>query len=239
MRDLRHASSARIRVAIADDQELIRSAVAVMVEAHADLELVGAAADGGELIELARAHRLDVVLMDIRMPRLDGIEATRRLVGEHPATRTLILTTYDLDEYVFAAIRAGASGFLTKDASSDEIAAAIRAVHSGDAVLAPRATASLVEFVALAPTPADPTELLADLTPREREVLMQLVTGASNEQVAARLYLTGNTVKTHVRSILSKLDLADRVHVVIWAFEHGIAGTRDRRGTRKAPGQRE
>ncbi|RXZ47903.1 response regulator transcription factor [Agromyces fucosus] len=239
MSDLGHASSARIRVAIADDQELIRSAVAVMVEAHADLELVGAAADGGELLELARAHRLDVVLMDIRMPRLDGIETTRRLAGEHPATRTLILTTYDLDEYVFAAIRAGASGFLTKDASSDEIAAAIRAVHSGDAVLAPRATASLVEFVALAPTPADPTELLADLTPREREVLMQLVTGASNEQVAARLYLTGNTVKTHVRSILSKLDLADRVHVVIWAFEHGIAGTRDRRGTRKAPGQRE
>ena len=239
MSDLDHASSARIRVAIADDQELIRSAVAVMVEAHADLELVGAAADGGELIELARAHRLDVVLMDIRMPRLDGIEATRRLVGEHPATRTLILTTYDLDEYVFAAIRAGASGFLTKDASSDEIAAAIRAVHGGDAVLAPRATASLVEFVALAPTPADPAELLAELTPREREVLMQLVTGASNEQVAARLYLTGNTVKTHVRSILSKLDLADRVHVVIWAFEHGIAGTRDRRGVPKALGEDE
>ena len=220
------AASARIRVAIADDQELIRSAVAVMVEAHDDLELVGVAADGGELLELARAHRLDVVLMDIRMPRLDGIEATRRLLAEHPATRALILTTYDLDEYVFAAIRAGAGGFLTKDASSDEIAAAIRAVHGGDAVLAPRATASLLDFVAQAPVPADPDSLLADLTPREREVFMQLVTGASNEQVAARLFLTGNTVKTHVKSILSKLDLADRVHVVVWAFEHGIRGPR-------------
>lgn len=239
MSDLGPAASTRIRVAIADDQELIRSAVAVMVEAHPDFELVGVAADGGELLELARAHRLDVVLMDIRMPRLDGIEATRRLRAEQPATRALILTTFDLDEYVFAAIRAGASGFLTKDASSDEIAAAIRAVHGGDAVLAPRATASLIGFVAQAPAPADPATLLADLTPREREVFLQLVTGASNEQVAARLYLTGNTVKTHVRSILAKLDLADRVHVVIWAFEHGIGGARDRSGTPRALGEDE
>lgn len=216
----------RIRVAIADDQALIRSAVAVMVEAHDDLELVAVAADGAELLESARAHRLDVVLMDIRMPRLDGIETTRRLVADQPGTRVLILTTYDLDDYVFAAIRAGAGGFLTKDASSDEIAAAIRAVHEGDAVLAPRATASILDFVARAPAPHDAEQLLEGLTPREREVLMLLITGASNEQVAERLYLTGNTVKTHVRSILGKLDLPDRVHVVIWAFEHGIAGAR-------------
>lgn len=220
------ATPSRIRVAIADDQALIRSAVAVMIEAHDDLELVAVAADGAELLESARAHRLDVVLMDIRMPRLDGIETTRRLLADRPGTRVLILTTYDLDEYVFAAIRAGAGGFLTKDASSDEIAAAIRAVHVGDAVLAPRATASLLDFVARAPAPHDADQLLERLTPREREVLMLLVTGASNEQVAERLYLTGNTVKTHVRSILGKLDLPDRVHVVIWAFEHGIAGAR-------------
>nr|WP_026482386.1 response regulator transcription factor [Agromyces subbeticus] len=220
------SAPARIRVAIADDQALIRSAVAVMIEAHDDLELVVVAADGTELLESARAHRLDVVLMDIRMPRLDGIETTRRLMADQPGTRVLILTTYDLDDYVFAAIRAGAGGFLTKDASSDEIAAAIRAVHVGDAVLAPRATASLLDFVARAPAPHDAEQLLEGLTPREREVLMLLITGASNEQVAERLYLTGNTVKTHVRSILGKLDLPDRVHVVIWAFEHGIAGAR-------------
>ena len=221
------AAGTRIRVAIADDQELIRSALSAMIEAYDDLELVLEASDGAQLLDSVRAHRVDVVLMDIRMPRLDGIAATAELLSTHPGTRVLVLTTYDLDEYVFAAIRAGASGFLTKDASSEEIAAAIRAVHVGDAVLAPRATASLVEFVAQAPAPADPAALLAALTPREREVLMQLVTGASNEQVAARLYLTGNTVKTHVRSILAKLDLADRVHVVIWAFEHGIAGARE------------
>ncbi len=198
----------RIRVAIADDQELIRSAVRAMLEAHADLDVVAEASDGAELLELARAHRVDVVLMDIRMPRLDGIAATAQLLADRPDTRVLVLTTYDLDEYVFAAIRAGASGFLTKDASSEEIAAAIRAVHAGDSVVAPRATASLVEFVARAPVPADPDTLLAPLTARERDVLMQLVTGASNDVIAERLYLTGNTVKTHVTSILAKLGSA-------------------------------
>jgi DNA-binding NarL/FixJ family response regulator len=134
----------------------------------------------------------------------------------------LVLTTYDLDEYVFAAIRAGASGFLTKDASSDELVSAIRSVHSGDAVLAPRATASLVDFVARAPEPVDVEELLAPLTGREREVLRELATGASNEVIAERLFLTGNTVKTHVAAILAKLGLPDRVHVVIWVYEHGL-----------------
>ena len=212
----------RIRVAIADDQELIRSAVAAMLEPHDDLEVVVVASDGGELLELVRAHRVDVVLMDVRMPRLDGIAATRQLVAEHPNTRVLVLTTYDLDEYVFAAIRAGASGFLTKDASSEELAAAVRSVHAGDAVVAPRATASLVSYVARAPEPVDAAELLEPLTVREREVLRELVTGASNEVIAERLFLTANTVKTHVAAILAKLGLPDRVHVVIWAYEHGL-----------------
>lgn len=218
-----HTDLPRIRVAIADDQELIRSAVAAMVEVHDDLELVFQTADGAELLEAARARRVDVVLMDIRMPRLDGIAATERLLHAQPGARVLILTTYDLDEYVFAAIRAGASGFLTKDASSDELASAIRAVHAGDAVVAPRATASLLDFVARAPEPADPEVLLAPFTPREREVLAEVLTGASNEVIADRLYLTGNTVKTHIASIFAKLGLPDRVHVVIWAFENGLA----------------
>ena len=213
-----------IRVAIADDQALIRSAISVMIEVHADLELVGEASDGGDLLELARARRIDVVVMDIRMPRLDGIETTRRLLQGHPNVRVLVLTTYDLDEYVFAAIRAGASGFLTKDASSDELATAIRAVHAGDAVIAPRATASLVDFIVRVPHPIDAEVMLAPLTARERDVLRELVTGASNDTIAARLHLTGNTVKTHIAAILAKLGLPDRVHVVIWAYEHGVAG---------------
>jgi len=138
----------------------------------------------------------------------------------------LVLTTFDLDEYVFAAIRAGASGFLTKDASSDQLAAAIRSVHAGDAAISPRATASLVDFVARVPRVADPDALLEHLTPRERDVLHQLVTGATNDVIAERLDMSGNTVKTHVASILAKLALPDRVHVVIWAFENGVTGAR-------------
>ena len=226
-----HSARARIRVAIADDQELIRSALSAMIEAYNDLELVLEASDGAELLDSVRAHRVDVVLMDIRMPRLDGIAATARLRSTHPGTRVLVLTTYDLDEYVFAAIRAGASGFLTKDASSDELAAAIRAVHAGDAVVAPRATASLIDFVARVPEPVDTEALLGRFTPRERDVLLAMLTGASNDVIADRLYLTGNTVKTHIKSILAKLHLPDRVHVVIWGFEHGLAqrdGIRER-----------
>ena len=220
----------RIRVAIADDQVLIRSAVRAMIEAHEDLELVFEASDGAALLESLRAHRVEVVLMDVRMPRLDGIAATERLVRAHSGTRVLVLTTYDLDDYVFAAIRAGASGFLTKDVSSEELAAAIRAVHAGDAVLAPRATASLIDFVGRVPEPPDTEALLAPFTPRERDVLLALLTGASNEAIAERLHLTGNTVKTHIASILAKLALPDRVHVVIWGFEHGL-------GRAKTPGR--
>ncbi|MFF2271363.1 response regulator [Agromyces sp. NPDC058136] len=212
----------RIRVALADDQELMRSALEIMLEAPSDLELVAQAADGVELLERLRAHRADVVVMDVRMPRMDGIEATRRVRAEHPAARVLVLTTFDLDEVVFAAIRAGASGFLTKDASAEELAAAIRAVHAGDATLAARATASLIDFVAKAPAAVDAEALLAPLTARERDVMAELVVGASNDEIAERLFLTANTVKTHVKAILAKLGLPDRVHVVIWAYEHGL-----------------
>ncbi|HET6672343.1 MAG TPA: response regulator transcription factor [Agromyces sp.] len=225
------AASARIRIAIADDQALIRSAVSAMVEVHDGLEVVAEASDGAELLELARAHRIDVVLMDVRMPRLDGIEATALLRRDHPHTKVLVLTTYDLDEYVFAAIRAGASGFLTKDTSSDELAEAIRSVHAGDAVIAPRATASLVDFVAAAPEPVDAEAVLAPFTTREREVLGELLTGATNEVIARRLFMTGNTVKTHIAAILAKLGLPDRVHVVIWAFENGVVGRIRPRGS--------
>jgi len=215
-------ASRPIRVALADDQELMRSALAIMLEDPPDLDLVVQAADGAALLEALRAHRADVVVMDVRMPRMDGIEATRRVRAEHPGTRVLVLTTFDLDEYVFGAIRAGASGFLTKDASADELADAIRAVHAGDATLAPRATASLVDFVARAPEPSDAEALLEPFTARERDVLAQLVAGGSNDEIALRLHLTGNTVKTHVKAILAKLDLPDRVHVVIWAYERGL-----------------
>lgn len=211
-----------VRVLIADDQELVRTGLRMILDAQPGIEVVGEASDGVEAVALARDIRPDVCLMDIRMPRLDGIAATRQLVAEHPDTKVLVLTTYDLDEYVFSAIRAGASGFLTKDASSEELAAAIRSVRAGDAVVAPRATASLVAFVARAPEPVDVDVLLEPLTVREREVLQELVTGASNEVIAERLFLTGNTVKTHVAAILAKLGLPDRVHVVIWAFEHGV-----------------
>jgi DNA-binding NarL/FixJ family response regulator len=214
-------TASSIRVAIADDQELIRSAVAAMVRSQPDLELVVQATDGVHLLAQLRAHRVDVVLMDIRMPRLDGIEATRMLRLEHPAVRVLVLTTFDLDEYVFAALRAGASGFLLKDTSAEAIARAIRAVHAGDAVLAPRVTATVVDFVARA-SPSDPEAELDQFTSRERDVLRLLITGANNDDIGRALFMTGNTVKTHIKAILGKLGMPDRVHVVIWAYENGV-----------------
>jgi DNA-binding NarL/FixJ family response regulator len=213
-----------IRVLLVDDQPLLRTGFRMILEAEQDIAVVGEAGDGLQALDQVRALQPDVVLMDIRMPRMDGVEATRQITGpgrDGPA-KVLVLTTFDLDEYVFAAVRAGASGFLTKDASAEELATAIRAVHAGDAVLAPRATASLVDFVAQAPGPVDAETLLEPFTAREREVLSLHVTGASNDDIAARLYLTVNTVKTHVKAILAKLELPDRVHVIIWAYEHGL-----------------
>ena len=216
----------RIRVGIVDDQELMRAALRMMVDSQPDLELVGEAADGHEALAMVRGRRVDVVLMDLRMPRLGGIDATATITREHPGTRVLALTTFDLDEYAFPAIRAGASGFLLKDARAEEIVEAIRTVHAGHAVVAPSTTRRLIEHVAA--TPAADSDRAAEvrdlLTPRELDMLRELATGDSNAEIARRLHLSENTVKTHVGHVLAKLGLRDRVQAVVLAYESGLAG---------------
>jgi DNA-binding NarL/FixJ family response regulator len=212
-------------VLIADDQALVRVGLRKILEAEPDLGVVGEAADGEEAIGEARRLGPDVVLMDIRMPVLDGIEATRRLVQAHPGTRVLILTTFGLDTYVYEALRAGASGFMLKDAPPEEIAAAVRIVASGEALLAPAVTRAVVEEFARRPVPKEPAALpavLSELTPREREVLDLLARGLSNPEIWAQLVITEATAKTHVARILQKLGLRDRVQVVIYAYETGL-----------------
>jgi DNA-binding NarL/FixJ family response regulator len=212
-------------VLIADDQALVRVGLRKILEAEPDLGVVGEAADGEEAIGEARRLGPDVVLMDIRMPVLDGIEATRRLVQAHPGTRVLILTTFGLDTYVYEALRAGASGFMLKDAPPEEIAAAVRIVASGEALLAPAVTRAVVEEFARRPVPKEPAALpaaLSELTPREREVLDLLARGLSNPEICAQLVITEATAKTHVARILQKLGLRDRVQVVIYAYETGL-----------------
>jgi DNA-binding NarL/FixJ family response regulator len=212
-------------VLIADDQALVRVGLRKILEAEPDLGVVGEAADGEEAIGEARRLCPDVVLMDIRMPVLDGIEATRRLVQAHPGTRVLILTTFGLDTYVYEALRAGASGFMLKDAPPEEIAAAVRIVASGEALLAPAVTRAVVEEFARRPVPKEPAALpavLSELTPREREVLDLLARGLSNPEICAHLVITEATAKTHVARILQKLGLRDRVQVVIYAYETGL-----------------
>jgi DNA-binding NarL/FixJ family response regulator len=212
-------------VLIADDQALVRVGLRKILEAEPDLEVAGEAADGEEAIGEARRLRTDVVLMDIRMPVLDGIEATRRIVQAHPGTRVLILTTFGLDTYVYEALRAGASGFMLKDAPPEEIAAAVRIVASGEALLAPAVTRAVVEEFARRPVPKEPATLpaaLSELTPREREVLDLLARGLSNPEICAQLVVTEATTKTHVARILQKLGLRDRVQVVIYAYETGL-----------------
>jgi DNA-binding NarL/FixJ family response regulator len=211
-------------VLVADDQALVRVGLRKILEAEPDTTVVGEAADGEEAVTLARRARPDVVLMDIRMPALDGIEATRRIVVAQPATRVLILTTFGLDAYVFDALRAGASGFMLKDAPPEEIAAAVRIVASGEALLAPAVTRAVVEELARRPpagTP-EPPAAVAELTPREREVLDLLVRGLSNPEICERLVISEATAKTHVARILQKLDLRDRVQAVIYAYETGL-----------------
>jgi DNA-binding NarL/FixJ family response regulator len=216
-----------VSVLLADDQELLRDALATILGADERIRISGSVPDGSAAVEHVRAHAVDVVLMDIRMPGMDGIRATEEVLSVRPATRVLVLTTFDLDEYVFAAIRAGASGFLTKDARPAELVEGILRVAAGDAAIAPRAAASLLRHVRRVVAPAgDP---LAALSPREREVTRLLARGASNEDIGRELFLTGNTVKTHVKSILAKLGLPDRIHVVIWAYEHGIVQPGDMR----------
>jgi DNA-binding NarL/FixJ family response regulator len=214
-----------VRLLIVDDQELVRTGFRLFLETQDDLEVVGEAGDGREAVERARELRPDVVLMDIRMPHMDGVEATARLAeaGLEPPPRVLVLTTFDLDEYVFGALRAGAAGFLLKDASRERLVEAIRVVHAGEALLSPSITRRLVEdFAARTDPPEMPSALLDELTPREREVLVLVARGLSNGEIAERLVVTEATVKSHVGHVLLKLGLRDRVQAVVFAYEHGI-----------------
>jgi DNA-binding NarL/FixJ family response regulator len=212
-----------IRTLVVDDQELVRGGLSAMLEARDDLEVVGEAEDGERAVELARRHAPDVVLMDIRMPRMDGIEATRRIVQLPDAPRVLILTTFDVDEYVYEAMRAGAAGFLLKDTSSSRLADGIRTVAAGEALLAPTVTRRLVEhFVRRPAPPAAPDETFAELTSRELDILLHVARGLSNREIASLLFLSEATVKTHVTRILAKLGLRGRVQAVVLAYERGL-----------------
>ena len=210
-------------VLIADDQALVRVGLRKILESEPETSVVGEASDGEEAVVQAERLAPDVVLMDIRMPLMDGIEATRRIVRARAETRVLILTTFGLDGYVYDALRAGASGFMLKDAPPEEIVAAVRIVASGDALLAPAVTRAVVEeFARQRPAPPPPPRAVEDLTPREREVLDLIVRGLSNPEICARLVITEATAKTHVARILQKLGLRDRVQVVIYAYESGL-----------------
>jgi DNA-binding NarL/FixJ family response regulator len=212
-------------VLIADDQALVRVGLRKILDAEPETDVVGEAGHGEDAVAEARRLRPDVVLMDIRMPVLDGIEATRRIVREQPTTRVLILTTFGLDNYVYDALRAGASGFMLKDAPPEEIAAAVRIVASGEALLAPAITRAVIEEFARQ-SPAEPVKTtppaLEELTPREREVLDLLARGLSNLEICRQLVISEATAKTHVARILQKLDLRDRVQAVIYAYETGL-----------------
>jgi DNA-binding NarL/FixJ family response regulator len=212
-----------IHVLVADDQELVRAGFVMILDAQPDLTVVGEAADGAEAIRLARELSPDVVLMDVRMPTVDGIEATAAICRDSSA-RVLVLTTFDLDEYVYEALRAGASGFLLKDMRRHELVAAVRTVAAGAALLAPTVTRRLIADVVARSRPASPRAdfRLATLTARETETLRLVARGLSNAEIAAELYVTEHTVKTHVSSILSKLDLRDRVQAVVLAYESGL-----------------
>jgi DNA-binding NarL/FixJ family response regulator len=220
-----------IRILVADDQSVVRAGFAALVAADDEMQVAGEAADGREAVDLARRVRPQVVLMDIRMPRLDGLEATR-LICTDPTltdTRVLVLTTFDLDEYVYAALRAGASGFLLKDAGPAELLHAIRVVAAGEALLAPPVTRRLIAEFAARPDPQTPPAQLGELTRREREILQLVAAGLSNADIARRLVISPLTAKTHVARILAKLDCHDRAQLVTLAYETGLVtpGSRD------------
>jgi DNA-binding NarL/FixJ family response regulator len=217
-----------ISILLADDQPMLRLGFRAVLDAQPDMHVVAEAGDGATAVRMTAATHPDVVLMDVRMPGTDGIEATRQIVAAPGTTRVLILTTFDLDEYAYAGLRAGASGFLLKDVPPPELMSAIRAVASGDAVVAPNVTRRLLDaFLPYLPDPAAPFPVsmspgLDALTPREREILAEMAVGRSNAEIAARLSLAEATVKTHVGRLLGKLHLRDRVHAVIYAYEHGL-----------------
>ncbi|WP_327670774.1 MULTISPECIES: response regulator transcription factor [unclassified Streptomyces] len=214
-----------IKVMLVDDQVLLRTGFRMVLAAQPDMEVVAEAGDGVEALEVLRSTSVDVVLMDVRMPKLDGVETTRRICDENDPPKVLILTTFDLDEYAFSGLRAGASGFMLKDVPPGELLTAIRAVHSGDAVVAPSTTRRLLDrFAPMLPSGPDQPQhkRLQRLTEREREVMVLVAQGHSNGEIAARLVLSEATVKTHVGRILTKLDLRDRVQVVVLAYETGL-----------------
>ena len=217
-------TSGTIRVLIADDQEMVRQGFTVLLNIKPDIEVVGQAVDGRDAIAKVAELTPDVVLMDIRMPDVGGIEATGRITADHPGIRVLVLTTFDLDEYVYEALRAGASGFLLKDASADQLAEAVRIVAAGDALLAPGITRRLIaEFSRLDGTPRAPLkQRVGDLTERETEVLALIAQGLSNAEIAERLFVAEQTVKTHVGRILVKLGLRDRTQAAVFAYESGV-----------------
>ena len=213
----------RIRVLIADDQEMIRSGLRLILAAEPDINVVAEVSDGDDAVAAARRLRPDVTLMDIRMPRLDGLQATRRLLADTaPSTRVVVLTTFDIDTYVYEALRAGASGFLLKNAPAEELVQAIRVVASGEGLLDPAVTRRVIEEFARTPAQTQPPPELANLTERELEVLHLIARGLSNAEIAARLYVSEATVKTHVARMLTKLRLRDRVQAVVYAYEHGV-----------------
>jgi DNA-binding NarL/FixJ family response regulator len=213
-----------IRVVVADDQQIVRDGFGALLATQPDIDVVGDAADGHEAVQVCRRQRPDVVLMDVRMPVMDGIEATRQLTADgENAPRVLVLTTFDLDDYVYDALRAGASGFLLKDVTASALFDAVRVVAAGEALLAPAVTRRLIgEFVRLRPAPAQAPDRLRELTPRETEVLRLVAEGLSNGEIAARLVVSEETVKTHVSRVLMKLGVRDRTQAVVAAYESGL-----------------
>jgi DNA-binding NarL/FixJ family response regulator len=225
-----------IRVFLADDQRMVRAGLRSLLEGEHDLQIVGEAGDGEQAIVGVRQLRPDVALMDIRMPKLDGLAAARTLIAEEAPTRILILTTYDLDEYVFEALRAGASGFMLKDAPAEQLVEAIRVLAAGEALLAPTVTRRVIEAFARIPEPnAALSERLVELTPRELEVLRLIAKGHSNADIAAQLVVSNATAKTHVSHVLAKLRTRDRVQAVIFAYESGLVAPEHRPGQGPAP----
>ncbi len=218
------ANTEPIRVAIVDDQAMVRQGFSALLDAQGDLTVVGSAADGADAVQLVRRTRPDVILMDIRMPQMNGLDATRAILAmpglEHP--RVIMLTTFDADEYVFSALQAGASGFLLKDATAEDLIAAVRIVAAGDALLAPSITSKLIADYASRPAPRDTSAVLSMLTERELDVMRLIAAGQSNAEIAETLFLSEQTVKTHVSRVLGKLALRDRTQIVITAYESGL-----------------